>query len=280
MSDDTMENAGDNGCGPMHTLDAFMTSAVTTAPVHVLDDGRSFAMIPKGFKFENVTDPQRLPEFILQSVTIDDADSLINYANRFRDPRSVLIADLDAMKISARLDWHSDNTGDAKPVPDHATHTASLVLRPSEEFKRWDTMQGDMHDQMVFAEFLDENANDIIDPEPATMIEIARELEATQGVNFKSSTRLQTGERSIVYETETHTRGDMIVPTEFTLQIPLFVGEPPVDIKASFRFRPSPNGLKLGFVWRRVEYRMQATFNEIAHKVAERTGLPVFFGRT
>lgn len=261
-------------------LDVALTAARLADPIVDGDHGQRFALLPKGFEVREVPTPDRLSPFIKQSLTVDKADSLATYANRFSTAASVLIADIDSLSVHACLDWHEHNKADVPLAVGPRRHTATLRLRESEEFKRWNEIENQMIDQMTFAEFLDENAADIIEPEPSTMIEIARDLEATQGVNFKSSTRLQTGERSITYETETHTKGEMKVPTQFTLQIPLFVGEAPIDIVASFRFRPRADGLKLGFVWRRVEYRRQAEFEAIATRVAEATGLPVMFGRS
>lgn len=264
---------------PRGALDAALNAARLSDPVIEGENGQRFTFGPSDFSLTEIPDPYALPPRIFAEPVVDDAQSLITYANRFSSPGSMLIADIDGLRVMACLDYHASNQ-DADPLtPGPRKHTATLKLRESEEFRRWNQMQGDLHDQMAFAEFLDENANDITDPEPAVMIEIARDLEATQGVAFKSSTRLQTGERSITYETETHTKGEMKVPTQFTLQIPLFAGEEPVDITASFRFRPSPGGLKLGFAWRRVEYRRQAEFQQIATRIGEGTGLPAVFGR-
>ncbi|MGY6704914.1 DUF2303 family protein [Roseinatronobacter sp.] len=268
---------------PGETLETVLKAARIASPVVTLAHGQTVAFVPDDFSLEDISDPHRLPPHIRQAVTVDDADSLIAYINRFSDDRSVIIADLDALSITAVLDWHSQNqvpedigmTLEAQPC----SHKAALKLRNSEEFARWAAMEGVLHSQMEFAEFLDENSADIIDPNPAVMIEIARDLEATQGVAFKSGVRLQTGERSFTYETETHVKSDLVVPQRFTLSFPLFFGESPTEIEASFRFRPQSDGLKLGFVWRRVEYVRQAKFREMAFRVAEATGLPVFQGR-
>jgi len=267
---------------PGETLEAVLAAARIASPVITAPGGlEAYAFVPPGFKLQDISDKFGLPPFIRQSVVLDDADSLIAYANRFSDSRSVIIADLDALTIGAVLDFHTANQEAVRGVLESAPaqHVAALQLRNSEEFARWAAMENQMHSQMVFAEFLDENSADIIDPDPAVMIEIARDLEATQGVAFKAGTRLQTGERSFRYETETRVSGDLVVPQRFRLAIPLFFGEEPTEIEASFRFRPQPDGLKLGFVWRRVEYVRQAKFREIAFRVSENTGLPVFQGR-
>lgn len=264
---------------PEGALDAAIKAAAIREPVIEGPHGARHVLVPEGFKLEEAHDPHALPPYAIGKITVDDADSLIRYVNRFADARSIVVADYDKLSIHGILDYHGANDHEKPLEPGPGRHVATLRLRESEEFKRWAEMENELHDQMAFAEFLDENANDIADPDPATFIEIARELEATQGVVFKSATRLQTGERSITYETETHVKGEMRVPTQFTLAIPLFQGEEPTEILASFRFRPSPHGLRLGFVWRRVEYRRQAQFNLMAHRVSEETGRPLVAGR-
>ncbi|WP_244940813.1 MULTISPECIES: DUF2303 family protein [Leisingera] len=251
-----------------HTADRIITGA----------DGRQHAFIPEGFDLKDISDPNRLPEHISQAVILDDRESLTNYVNRFSDGRSILIADYDAGLIRAHLDWHNDNSTDLQRQ--HASHTATLKLRNSEEYDRWNKMEGEMHSQESFALFIEENVADISDPDHLVMLEICRDLEATQDVSFKSGIRLENGDRTFVYEDETKVKGDMTVPTEIGLCIPLYQGEEPTDIRAKFRFRPTASGLMLGFRWHRVEYMRQATFAAMAHQTAENTGRPYYFGRT
>lgn len=266
---------------PHEFLATAIAAASVSDPVIDLGGGERRILAPDGFTLHAADDPHRLPPYIKQLVTVDDADSLIVYTNRFSDARSVIIAALDALKITTALDWHRDNGGGggAALAAQPAEHLVSLKLRNSEEYARWAAMEGKLHSQMEFAEFLDENSADIVDPNPAVMIEIARDLEATQGLKFRAATRLQTGERSFSYETETHVKNDLVVPQRFRLAIPIFHGEEPTEIEASFRFRPQADGLKLGFVWRRVEFVRQAMFRGIAYRVAEATGRPVIMGR-
>lgn len=258
-------------------LDTAITAANLIAPLVDHRDGRAHLMIPDGYRIEDVSDPDRLRGHIGQRITVDDRASLTAYANRFSDHRSIVMADYDTGSIRVYMDWHHDNAHDL--TPQHAAHNATLKLRDSEEYKRWNKMEGDMHSQAEFAIFVEENVADVIDPEQGVLLEICRDLEASQGVAFKSGTRLDNGDRSFTYETETRVKSEIAVPTEIILSIPLYQGEPEIDIRAKFRFRPTPGGLMLGFRWHRVEYQRQALFSEMAFKTADETGLPVYFGR-
>jgi uncharacterized protein YfdQ (DUF2303 family) len=262
---------------PTDALNAAIDAARLANPAITGNDSRQHVFVPEGYSQKDISDPHALPEHIAQAVTIDDRASATSYINRFSDDRSIIVADYDQGCITGHLDWHKDNEhGNQRQ---HASHTATLKLQDSEEYRRWNEMEGEMHAQADFALFIEENVADIIDPAQSVMIEICRDLEATQDISFKSGIRLENGDRVFVYEDETKVKNDMTVPTEIYLSVPLYHGEEPTEIRAKFRFRPTPNGLLLGFRWHRVEYMRQAKFREMATAIAEETGRPVFFGR-
>jgi len=262
---------------PRHALDASIDAARLANPLIDHGAGRAHAFVPNGYTLQDVSNPDRLRDHIRQSITVDDRESLTSYANRFSDVRSILIADYDGGKITGHLDWHHNN--EAKLKPQHASHSVTLKLRDSEEYLRWSKMEGEMHSQEDFALFIEENVADVINPDHSVLLEICRDLEATQGVSFKTGTRLDNGDRTFLYETQTHVKSEVAVPTEIGLSIPLYNGENPTDIRAKFRFKPTADGLLLGFRWHRVEYQRQATFREMAIIASDDTGLPVVFGR-
>lgn len=266
---------------PAEAMSTMLAAAALTEPLHKTADGRLFAVLPDGYAAREVTDPYALPPRPQRIVTVDDRDSAINYTNRFRELRTILLADIDAGTIKSIIDWHMEPSAVSAPSEQVGSceHVCCLKLRASEEFKRWDAFEGRMHPQDEFAAFLEENAADIVDPESGVIVEISRDLELTQGSSFKSSVRLDNGDRAFRYETDTVPKGEIAVPSRITLQIPIYHGEPPIELNAAFRFRATSDGLLLGIEWRRVEYARQAVFREIAHKVSEETGVPLFYGR-
>lgn len=243
-------------------------------------DGRQHVLIPQGYLLHDITDPNRQPPFPTCTVNVDDRASLVTYAKRFLTDHSLIIADYDAGKIHVAIDWHPHNQAGAhagKAAP--RKHTATLTLLKSEEFTRWDAMQGKLHEQAVFALFLEENASDIFRPEPAIMLELARDLEGVTGQAFKSRTRHHDGSHAFKFETENKIISEVQAPEEFQLSIPIYHGEEPEVLTAKFRWRPSAQALMMGFQWHRVEYMRRARFTQIAAAVAEDTGLPWIAGR-
>lgn len=266
---------------PRNALDTAMEAARIASPVISGPDGRTHVALPERIKLHDISDPNRLPSRVRQAVTVDDRASLSAYINRYKSDRSIIIADFDALTISARLDWHDHNQGGAFPAPGHNAHAVILALRPSEEFSRWDEMEGKIHPQADFARFLEENSVDVGTPEAATMIEISKDFEATVGQSYKSNIRLDNGDRKFVFETDTKVQNGVIIPEKFTLSIPIYNGEEPEELTCLFRWRAAGGGgVGLGFQWHRVEYQRRAHFTQIATAASEETGLPVYMGRS
>lgn len=265
---------------PNDALDAAIRAAILAEPLREGPDGRVWAVVPERAKLAELEDRYALPPWPEASLFLDDRRSLVTYTNRFSQPeKSVIFADYSEGTITTALDWHPHNQSPAFGLAAAAVHRATLKLFASEEFARWDAMAGKMHDQAEFARFLEENAADIMAPDAASMIELSRDFEATVGQTYKAATRLDNGDRKLVFTSETNVQSGVTIPQRFTLSIPVYNGEEPEDLNALFRWRAAPGGgVQLGFVWHRLEYRRRARFAAIANQVAEETGLPVVFG--
>lgn len=274
------EALADSAAGsPGEALDAAIRAALIASPVIEGPDGRQYAALPEDHRLTELVNTLRLPPYPAQRLQFDNCASLVTYANRFRDARSIIIADYDKLEITAHLDWHPHNQHEDFGLSGAQIHTATLKLRPSEEFARWNAVAGKLMEQADFARFLEENSTDVAYPEAATMIEISRDFEATVGQTYKSAARLDNGDRRMVFETETRAKNEVVIPQKFTLNIPIYNGEEPDTLTALFRWRAQGGGVALGFEWHRVEYQRQAHFEQIAASAAEETGLPYMMGR-
>jgi uncharacterized protein YfdQ (DUF2303 family) len=268
-----------NSEDPRAALDAAIDANTLINPHIFAQDGREFLLIPDDYKATDISDPHRLPPRPKSAVILDESASLISYINRFNADASLIVADYDKMKMTAYLDWHHHNDHMQFGEANACQHTATLQLIPSEEFTRWNAFEGELHTQRDFAEFLEENSRDIAMPAAAVMMEIARDLEAETGSKFKSRTRLQNGDVTFVYETDTRVTNEVVVPDRFTVMIPLYNGEQPEMLTCIFRYRATAQGLVMGFGWHRVEYQRRAHFTQVAAAVAEATGVLFVQGR-
>lgn len=254
-------------------------------------DGREYVIVPDGFDLSDITDPDRLRDFIAARPVFDAAGSLAGYVNRFTGPNSVLFADVDKGQVIARLDYHgrSDVPKDADATlgpPQQDRHLAVLQLRETEEFQQWSQFCGVGEDEPVFwdqgafAAFLDENRVDVEEPDGAELLEIVKDLQTVQSSNFTGKVDLTNGDATFKFETDTQEVQRVKLPKTVRLRLAIYDGEDPVSIECALRWRASGSGgARLALVMRRIGRVKRELFGEVAARVAEATGLPLYFGR-
>ncbi|MGN6208807.1 DUF2303 family protein [Asticcacaulis sp.] len=252
--------------------------------IHTLPNGTTLILGERGNGFELADDPTKddhglllnKPTRIAVSVTIQDADSLVDYVKRFRMPGTLLFADIARNRIVAVLDYHE------KPeTPDHADHMAILDLPFSEEWTLWNGISGKWQEQLEFGRFLKENACDVSAPDPATLLEVAMDIQAVRNVNFTKAVRLNSDNESFEYVDDTQAKGSkgaLTIPEEFALRIPVYFNGATVDVRSCLRWKLEGQSLKLGIALQRAERVRQAVFKEIAADIADRADVQVVYG--
>lgn len=245
----------------------------------VMKNGREFLVVPKDCQHIEVTLPHACevlaPETITATVTLQNADALIAYLNRFKSEHSLVFADVADSRIVAAVDYHG------KDVPALVSHRATLALPFSEEWKTWTAISGALKPQLEFARFIEENAPDIKAPAAADLLEAVRDLQARRSVNFIAAVRTDTDNESFEFNdnTEARSKGDLELPTKFLLSIPVYFGDSPVEMQAFLRWKLDDGKLQLGIKLHRAEHIRQAAFRLIVTAATEATGVLSVFGK-
>jgi uncharacterized protein YfdQ (DUF2303 family) len=248
------------------------------------DDGRQYLIIPNGYEAKDVTDAHGLkpglPKYIKQGVVVQTLDSLVEYVNAFKTPYTKLFADIDTNSIVALIDYHH-NDGTAE----NTAHAVTMKLPFSEEWKLWTSIDGSLLGQLEFARFLEENHPDIVAPNAAELIEIARDLHGARSIKLTKVVRTENDNESFTLDDNTSLQsgknGTRIeIPREFTLSIPVYFGERNIDMTAFLRWKlDTEQGMKLGIKMWRPEHVRQAMFKDIVTGAAERVGLIAVYGK-
>ncbi len=158
---------------------------------------------------------------------------------------------------------------------------AEIKFRPTPQWVKWTSIDGKMMDQTPFAEFIEDNLEDIATPSGATMLEIATYLEATRTANFKSGVRLANGMVQFQNLESIEAKvgaGAVDVPEVFTLALSPIQGVPSYGVPARFRYRIVDGRLKLGIKLQRVEDLMDKVLAEVLAKIERGTNISVFDG--
>lgn len=206
---------------------------------------------------------------------VDDVGSFISYFQHHQLEDSTVWIDPDAAVVRGVI---NDNGAGMAGWGDHAVH---LVLKPTPEWLFWTRADGAMMTQTEFAEHIEEGLNEIVNPDAATMLEIAQSFQAHTAAAFRSSTRLQSGEQRLQYDETVNASagsGDLLVPTEIELSIAPFVNEKPVSVLARFRFRIPSGRLSLGYKLIRPDAVVRKSIDDIAERLNNEFDL-VYIGK-
>ncbi|WP_164938239.1 DUF2303 family protein [Bradyrhizobium guangzhouense] len=206
-----------------------------------------FVHYHKRFTVKPIREIAAKPAFIDQLVNIDQTASLVAYVNRFKTADTVIFADVDELEVHAVIDYHP--AGSAKRGL--AEHRAVLTLAHSHEWDTWNAISGHMFDPKAFARIIDFNAEDIASP----LVSVLREAIVRLGSDATA------------------------LPPLVTLTIPVFAGEPKVDVKAITDTQAGGMGkTTVGLELVRARIIVEAEMARIANIVASATSVPVILG--
>lgn len=218
------------------------------------------------------------PERIKASVEVLDPASFCSYYTLFFDPNSRVFAYEPEQSVLAVLDYHASGEGS----PRWGQHRAKLTMRQSEEWRIWTGSNNKQFAQQQFAEFLEQNSIDITDPAPASIMEVARDLQATTQVEFGAGIRMQDGQMRFRYTETTKASvgsGQLAVPEQFTLSIPVFIGGEQVSMHALLRFRVKEGKLVIWYTLVRPEEVMRQAFLAARAEIAETLKIDIINGK-
>lgn len=206
--------------------------------------------------------------------------SLVQYVQRHRLDGAELggpgmpevYADIDRVRIVAVLNVHEGET-------DAGWHDwiAAVTLRSTPEWKAWAKHDGELLDQVEFAEHLEDRLDDIVDPPAAELLEVARTFEAKRDVAFRSAIVVESGARQFTYNEQIEARagaeGKVTVPSRFGLGLAPFEGSEAFRLEARLRYRITGGRLAIGYQLVRPDLVLRAAFLDAVLAVETGTGL-------
>jgi len=256
--------------------DAVRFAAALGEPKAAGEGAGAYAIVPDDCSLVQLEDLLPAPRRIRRGVKVVDVDSFQVYVTRYRTPGLVVFADEASHRFTALLDGSV-----SAEAPQWGDHTVTLRLEPGREWTRWNANNDRWFGQEAFAEFLEDNLVDIVEPAAASLLELALQFEARKSVKFESGKRLDSSARQLVYVEEIKSgsrNGEITVPESFRLLIAPWVRTETVPLEAKFRYRIQDGDLALGYHLARPHKALEAAFDVMAEDVAEVLGVPLIFG--
>ena len=220
---------------------------------------------------------QDQPRRKCEQVQLHESGSFANYVKRHQvEATSTLYADLERHAIVAVLN------DSAAQAPGWGDHRATLKLAKTKPWDLWTSLDAKPLSQEAVAEHIEAGLQEITDPEPAAMYELAQTFQATIGAHFGQASKLRDGKRSLHYDENVEARagsqGDIEIPKEFQLLVAPFEGGPLYDLTARLRFRIREAKLTLSYHLVRPEDVLKSAFDDVVSAIEKGTGIEAFRG--
>lgn len=196
------------------------------------------------------------------AVAVYTGSSFASYVNRFRNPTTLIFSDVIARKFTAVMDYFTEGPSGAGAWD---RHRVELALRHTPDWQTWVGSNKKAMDQASFGQFMEDNLPNIAEPAGATIVQIARTLEAKVNAVFESDIRPQDGSYSFKYAEDVQSqagRGSLQIPNEFTLVLQPFEGSTLYSVKARFRFKLVSGKLSMWYDLIRLEDVVRTAFAE------------------
>lgn len=219
------------------------------------------------------------------AVALTHADSLRAYWDKHHTEDSDMWADRERRTLTAVIDAHAGSDQNDEDRPGWQTHRATLTLALSEPMQAWLQHNGQLMEQVQFAEFCEDWMSVIAAPDAADLIEMVTDFQATVSASFKSGFKLSNGQRVMEYTEQIDQAvkgGAVAVPQTITLALPIWRGASDRhELTARIRTRVNHGGagkLGIGYKLDRPTDVIDAAFEAEVARVEEHIGRPVLRG--
>ena len=254
-------------------------TALLAAKPEALEPGKYYAFHTRnGVQQVDLTGPEftGTPPRKSGTTTVRDADSFRKYYEKHADTDTEVYANVERLSVTAVLDAHTADTAR------WGGHRLLLALAKTDAWGQWTSHDGKLMGQEQFAEFLEDHLAELVEPDAATMLEIAQSFQAASKVDFQSGTRLATGQRQFAYvETTTAKagqKGQLTIPETFIIGLVPFEGSAPYKLTARLRYRIVDTQLRIGYKLERPADTLTAAFQDVVNEIDEAIEQPVMNG--
>lgn len=232
-----------------------------------------FLVVPDNHSIDSLEDFLPKPLRKKVSLRMRDEKSFVAYFNLHKTEASQIYGQVDPPKLVGVLD---DNGATENGWREH---TVAYDCPLSRQWKAWLDKDGKPQTQGEFANFIERNLLDIIEPSCAEMLEISRSFEAKKKVDFKSAVRLDNGQVQFGYEEEiqgTAAKGSIQIPETFKIGVPVFENGTGYMRECRLRYRIQEAQLRMWYEIINPEKALEDAVQEVWARIEEETGRTIF----
>jgi len=232
------------------------------------ENGTPFIVAPADFEIHELDHLRDAPIRIEQTTRHTTAQSFIDYYNHYAHSDSAIFIDDKTNTFTAIIDFHEQNA-----IAGWKKHKATFEFSKTPEWDAWLSHDKKQMTQEDFGRFIENNLLEIIEPNGATMLEIALSIQAKTEVKFSRATRLDNGQLQLAYsetiEGAAGIKGEIKIPEKFTIGLKLFKGGIAYQIDARLRYRIKEGNLALWYELIRPQAVIDANISDTKSLIEE-----------
>jgi uncharacterized protein YfdQ (DUF2303 family) len=243
----------------------------------------TFIITPPGFQRHDLTAELEKAQPVRNrpqgTVHLGDIPSLLAYsADQVAQERGYIYADPEARTITAVF-----NDQRSTLAPGWRDHRAHFAAAFTPEFKKWMENSDKPMGQTEFAEFIEDNLQDLHADHAQTLLTVATTIQATNGINFSSARRLTDGQTQLTYneviDAKAGADGALKIPQTFTLGLRIFKNGEGYKLTARLKYRINGGTVKFWYELERPERAVEDAFTGYVNTVREQSGYTVLIGK-
>lgn len=255
------------------------SAAELTKTLHIMSidsDSAPLAVIPDGFQLKDLSQHYP-PRYNTNDYKFGKIESFTRYIEENKTSQTRLF-------INDKAAFAVIDSSVGEDVRRQA-HKATLPLTFHEDFAIVLRKNKIWMPQEDFAEFCADIAHCIVEPDSATLLELAQELRGITKVTWRNGKRLKDGKFAIEYvETEELSKGgaknNIEIPDSIKLSMPVFLFGSEMQYKAAlyceFRYRVSPAGIAFCIIVRGLEDVKRESLEQVVANLQKATTIKPF----
>lgn len=248
------------------------------SPRIVDSGGLPYAIVKNGYAVQCLEHLLARPVLKRATPVFTNVTSFIHYVNEQKSDQSRIYVPTPNSFV-AILDHHEAKS----PKADWRQHRATYNLTLTPQWCLWTQKNNCKFGQRDFAQFIEENQDDVTTPVGADLLDLVRTIKATMNAEFNGVVDEKDGNFSLAFQQQTRNtagaKGNLELPQKITITLAPYEGSDPLPIEARLRFEVNnANKLNLWYELIRVDRVLRIVLQGISDSIETTTELPVWYG--
>lgn len=161
-------------------------------------------------------------------------------------------------------------------------HRVTFNLTKTREWLLWNANDKVQKGQREFAQFIEDNMDDVCKPSGGELLDLIRTVKASQNLDCSGEIDEKGDTKSASFVIQTRTKAgaksELDLPQEFTLLISPYEGGEKLFVKARLRLKIQEPKLLIWFELVKVEAMEKSALEDIVDSISEKIGLSPWYG--